>query len=267
LVLADEFRHLADGEHETYPGTVCALWMAVLTAQRTGALLMMRPDRMFSPEKALKLPAWKIANWTHDEMKGGRDGGRPHSLPIPPRVLGVLERFRREQTATSEWMFSAKRPQDRLTQSALNLLMYRLQGRAFDYSKKRKPDRPGKPGPKPAVHGKIRRDLFAEFDIKPWTLHDVRRSLTRFLDDARLGGAASAILGHKMPHEKMPEVERMADVTEQHYNSSQRIALKAEGMKLWTDAILEACDSERRKIRSRIASHRKRVAGNKLEVV
>lgn len=257
MVLADEFRHLADGEHETYSGTVCGLWMAVLLAQRTGALLMMRPDRLFAPEKALKLPGWKIANWTFEEMKGGRDGGRPHSLPVPPRALEVVERFRRQQSRKSEWIFSAKRPEDRLTQSALNNLMYRLQGRVFDHRKKLKPDRPGKPGPKPAVYGKIRRDLFAEFGVKPWTLHDVRRSLTRFLDDARLGGAASAILGHKLPQDKMPEEERMADVTEQHYNSSQRLALKAEGIKLWVDAILDACERERRKIRNEIVKRRR----------
>jgi hypothetical protein len=129
-----------------------------------------------------------------------------------------------------------------------------LQGRVFDHGKKNKPNRPGKPGPKPAAHGKIRKDLFAEFDIRPWTLHDVRRSLTRFLDDRRLGGAASAILGHKLQNEKMPEEERMAEVTELHYNSSARISLKAEGMKLWVDAILDACERERVNIKKRIAS-------------
>ena len=249
MVLADEFRQFADGEHTTYPGTVCALWMAVLTAQRTGSLLLLRPDYLFDPDRSLKLRGWKIANWTNEEMKGGRDGGRPHSLPLPPRLLRTLERFQAEQSRKSEWMFSARRPQDRITQSALNLLMYRMQGRVYDHRKKNKPARPGKPGPKPAVKAKVRRNLFAEFGIKPWTLHDVRRSLTRFLDDKRLGGAASAILGHKLAHEKMPEEERMAEVTEIHYNSSQRLSLKAEGMKLWVDTILDACERERVKIK------------------
>jgi len=261
MVIADEFRKLADGEHESYPGTVCALWMAVLTAQRTGSLLMMRPNRLFDPDAEMKqLRGWKIANWTHEEMKGGRDGGRPHSLPLPPRLLRTLARFRAESPRRSDWMFSAKRPQDRLTQSALNLLMYRLQGRVFDHGKKNKPNRPGKPGPKPAAHGKIRKDLFAEFDIRPWTLHDVRRSLTRFLDDRRLGGAASAILGHKLQNEKMPEEERMAEVTELHYNSSARISLKAEGMKVWVGAILDACERERVNIKKRIASQSRSIS-------
>lgn len=254
MVLADEIRNLAEDEHETYPGTVCALWMAVLTAQRTGSLLLLRPDRLFDPDHSPKLRGWKLANWTSEEMKGGRDGGRPHSLPLPPRLLQTLKRFQTEESRKSEWMFSARRPQERITQSALNLLMYRMQGRVYDHRKKNKPNRPGKPGPKPALTAKVRRNLFAEFGIKPWTLHDVRRSLTRFLDDNRLGGAASAILGHKLAYEKMPEEERMAEVTEIHYNSSQRLSLKAEGMKLWVDTILNACERERASLK-RLALH------------
>jgi hypothetical protein len=60
----------------------------------------------------------------------------------------------------------------------------------------------------------------------------VRRTLATFLDDLRVGGAASAILAHKIPDEKIPKRELMARVTETHYNSSQKIMLKAEGMSL-----------------------------------
>jgi hypothetical protein len=143
-------------------------------------------------------------------------------------------------------MFSGRKANERVTQSALNLLMYRLQGRVFDHRSKNKPDRPGKPGPKAAKKAKERVDLFAYYRIRPWTLHDIRRTLGEFLDDKRLGGAASAILGHKLPREDMPERERMAPVTEIHYNSSQRIALKAEGMALWTQALLAACEKEKK---------------------
>jgi hypothetical protein len=64
-----------------------------------------------------------------------------------------------------------------------------------------------------------------------------------------LGGAATAILGHKMDHDRVDERERMATVTEQHYNLSQRIGLKAEGMALWTKTLLAAYMKERRKFR------------------
>lgn len=249
LVIADEFRNLADGEHETYPGTVAALWATVLTGQRTGSLLLLRQDRLFEPAAKDKLPGWKIANWTQAEMKGGRGGGRPHALPLPPNLLAAVERLKKEDPRKSTWMFFAKTPNERLTQSALNLLMYRLQGRVHDHTSKNKPDRPGKPGPKPA--GKKKRvSLFEYYAIEPWTLHDVRRSLTDFLEERDLGGAASAVLAHKMPNDKMREEERMAPVTRIHYNSEkQRIRLKAKGMKLWVEAILAACDRERKTIK------------------
>ncbi|MET4842665.1 integrase arm-type DNA-binding domain-containing protein [Bradyrhizobium japonicum] len=246
IVIADMFRKLSDNEHETYPGTVGALWAAALTAQRTGSLLVLRPDRLFAPEKKARLPGWKIANWSAEEMKGGKDGGRPHALPLPPDALKVLERFRRDSDQKSPWMFSGRKGSERITQSALNLLMYRLQGRVYDHRGKNKPDRPGKPGPKAAKEAKVRVDLFAYYGIRPWTLHDIRRTLGQFMDDKRLGGAASAILGHKLPRDEMPERERMAPVTEIHYNSSQRIGLKAEGMALWTRTLLAACEKERR---------------------
>jgi hypothetical protein len=49
--LAETYRHLADGEHDTYPGTLGALWGVALTAQRTGAFLQTRRDRLFDATK------------------------------------------------------------------------------------------------------------------------------------------------------------------------------------------------------------------------
>jgi integrase len=248
LVLAETYRHLADNEHDTYPGTLGALWGVVLTAQRTGAFLQIRLDRMFNAAKVdRKLRGWKIANWTSEEMKGGRDGGRPHSLPIPPEALKVLQKFHHEAGGTSDWMFPGRDPKHHVTPAALNLLMYRLQGRVYDHTVKQKPPRKGKPGPKPRPRKK-RRDLFAEYGIERWTLHDCRRTMTTFLDDRRLGGAATAILGHKTSNNRTDEREKLAPVTEQHYNRSQKIDLKAEGMALWVKAVLTACEKERRKL-------------------
>ncbi|HEY5127656.1 MAG TPA: hypothetical protein VIJ35_10250, partial [Bradyrhizobium sp.] len=44
-----------------------------------------------------------------------------------------------------------------------------------------------------------------KYGIRHWSPHDVRRTMTTFLTDHRLGGAAAAILGHKMPHEDVSE--------------------------------------------------------------
>jgi integrase len=247
LLIAESNRNLAKGEHATYPGTLGALWGVALTGQRTGSFLLMRRDRLFEAKSVdKKLRGWKVANWNGDEMKGGRDGGRPHSLPIPPNALSVLERFHQEAGDESPWMFPSKDPRNPITPSALNLLIYRLQGRVFDPTVKRKPNRPGKPGPKPLTGKKQRENLFEKHGIRHWSPHDVRRTMTTFLTDRRLGGAAAAILGHKMPHEDVSERELLAPVTELHYNLSQKIDLKAEGMKLWVDALLAAYRREGR---------------------
>jgi integrase len=249
IVIAENFRNLADGEHGTYPGTIGALWGVALTAQRTGGFLQLKRDRLFDPPKTeRKLKGWRVANWTEEEMKGGRDGGRPHSLPLPPEALDILNKYHVESGGKSDWMFTGRDPGKHITQAALNLLMYRLQGRVYDHTVKQTPTRRGKPGPKPKAK-KERPNLFEIYGIEPWTLHDVRRTVTTFLDDNRLGGAATAILGHKTDHDRVDERERMASVTEQHYNRSQRIGLKAEGMALWVKTLLAAYKKERQKIR------------------
>ncbi len=254
LVIAETFRNLGEREHATYPGTIGALWGVALTAQRTGALVNMRLDRLHDGSEASRkiptcrdLTGWEIANWTADEMKGVKGGDHAHSLPMPPQAISILRSFHSEAGGNSEWMFPAGDPKSAVGQSALNQLMYRLQGRVYDHTVKQKPPRRGKPGPKPKPK-KVRRDLFEEFDIKRWTLHDVRRRLTTFLDEQRLGGAATAILGHKTSKSQIDEREKMAPVTQQHYNRSQKIDLKAEGMALWVDALLQAYREEREKI-------------------
>lgn len=249
LAIAETFRHLAKGEHETYPGTLGALWGVALTAQRTGALLLLRQDRLFEPGKPhRKLRGWQIANWTAQEMKGGRDGGRPHSLPLPPDALRILRKFHREAGGKSPWLFQARTPDKHVTPSALTLLIHRLQGRVYDHTVKQKPAWKGKPGPKPRPK-KERPNLFEEFGVRPFTLHDIRRAIATFLDERRLGGAATAILGHKSSTSHLDEREKLAPVTEQHYSRSQRIDLKAEGIALWTKVLLATYERERTKIR------------------
>jgi hypothetical protein len=115
LVIATRFRHLADGEHETYPGTLGALWGVALTAQRTGAFLQLRLDRLFDATKVLRrLRGWKIANWTPNEMKGGRDGGRPHSLPILRKRSRFCITFMQRREAVRNGCFPAATPKNTL---------------------------------------------------------------------------------------------------------------------------------------------------------
>ncbi|QQN67366.1 hypothetical protein JIR23_21390 [Bradyrhizobium diazoefficiens] len=252
LVIAERYRHLADGENDIYPGTLGALWAVALTGQRTGALTKLGTDRLFPTDKQYrKLTGWKIANWKMEEMKGGRDGGRPHSLPIPPEALKIIYRYHKKAGGESPWMFPARFPDKHVGKSSLDQLIYRLQGQVYDHTVRQKPHRKGKPGPMPRPL-KARPNLFEQFGIRPWTPHDCRDTITTFLEDRRLGGAASAILGHKQPNSdpSREERERLARVTEQHYNHSQRIRLKAEGMALWVKALLSAYNRELRRFQT-----------------
>ena len=87
--------------------------------------------------------------------------------------------------------------------------------------------------------------------------------MTTFLSDHQLGGAAAAILGHKIPHEEVSERELAAPVTEQHYNLSQKIDLKAEGMELWVDALLAAYRREKKKFDRSANKHVSMPAGRR----
>lgn len=72
------------------PGTLEVLWGVVLTAQRTGALVVLRRDRLFEhPER----PDGKVANWLAAEVKNRGKIRFPHSLPLPSAALEILERY------------------------------------------------------------------------------------------------------------------------------------------------------------------------------
>jgi integrase len=239
LVVAELHRTLGWTEHKTGPGTLAALWAVILTAQRTGPLCATRRERLrFDPER----PGWKVAVWTGEEMKGGRSGGRDHALPIPPAALAVIERYWKEADGDgepSEYAFPSTRGDGHVSQGSINQLLNRLQGVTNSQAKARegKPSRKKKPLP-------ARVDLFARYGIEPWVPHDVRRTLSTFLEDQRLGGAGSAILAHRPPKTE-DEREKVETVTRLHYAKSQRLGLKAEGITVWVKAVLEAYETEK----------------------
>lgn len=220
LAVAERHRTLGSTDQETSPGTLKALWAVVLTAQRTGALGGTRRDRV------IPMPGrdgWEVWTWSGAEMKGGKDAGRPHALPVPPAAIEALARF--DEGVPGEWLFPSRASGRHVTSDGLNQLMYRLQGKP-------------KAGKKGAVTERGE-DLFKRHRIRVWTPHDARRALSTFLADEELGGAASAILAHstgKGDHEGA----RLEDVTRRVYAKAQRLDLKARGMELWTDAVLDA---------------------------
>ncbi len=146
--------------HEVSPGTLAALWGVVLTAQRTGALVRLRSVNLLDHAD---FPGWKIAHWTAADMKGGRDGGRPHSLPLPPEAVAVLSQYWDEK---GEWVFRSGKVRGHVTKSALNRMLDRLQGQTMPDKRRPKPQRRGKPGPKLKGSSKVRPNLFEQYGIE-----------------------------------------------------------------------------------------------------
>lgn len=77
------------------------------------------------------------------------------------------------------------------------------------------------------------------YGVAPFVPHYVRRAIATYLDELRLGSAASAILAHKAARSE-DERERVEHVTRLHYAKGQRMYLKTEGMELWCRAVLDA---------------------------
>ncbi|GAA0281526.1 hypothetical protein GCM10008965_55700 [Methylorubrum aminovorans] len=236
LLVAEHHRTLGATEHATGDGTLGALWALVLTGQRTAPLTATKRVRVYPCNEHA---GWMAVNWTSPEMKGGKSGGRPHSLPIPSEAWAVIERYRKAAEvpgeAPSPYLLPSIRGDGPVGQSALNQLLYRLEGRAKDPAKS-KPVTRRKRG---STAGKPREELLERYGIAPFVPHDVRRAIATFLDERRLGGAASAILAHKAARSE-DERERVEHVTRLHYAKGQRMTLKAEGMEVWCQAVLVA---------------------------
>lgn len=251
LVVAETHRTLGWTEHATGAGTLAALWAVILTAQRTGPLCGTLRERLVSdPER----PGWRVAVWTGVEMKGGRSGGRAHALPIPPEAMAAIEVYWKEADEGGEpsrFAFPSMRGDRPVSKGSINQLLRRLEGIANQPAIARS----GGINPKTGLPSRKKKslpariDLLAQYGIEPWTPHDVRRTLASFLDERRLGGAGSAILAH-ITDKTDKDAERVEKVTRLHYALGQRLPLKAEGMALWVDAVLETYRAEKAKMAS-----------------
>lgn len=229
LALAERYRTLGQTEHATAPGTLGMLWFTVLTGQRTGQVAVTRRQAVeaIEPDAGVPGPGWRAVTWDERAMKEDR----PFVLPLPPAAWYAVDRVLAEDPDRlgSEWLFPSARGGGHVGQGALNALLYRLEGKRVTGS---------------TVVARPMVDYLSVHGVRPWTPHDVRRAITTFLSDHRLGGAASAILDHEAGVTD-DERDRRSAVTRLHYDRSQRIALKAEGMALWVEAIMAAYGRER----------------------
>ncbi len=225
LVIAERHKALGSTAKEVAPGMQAALWALVLTGQRAGALTgTLRADVV--PWEGR--PGWQIWTWPGAAMKGGR----PHGIPVPPEAVAAVAR--QGADPTSRFLFPSRAPGKAVTPVGLTQWLDRLRG-------KEKAGKGGLSTLRPEA------DLLGAAGIRPWTPHDVRRTLGTYLDLERLGGAGSAILAHKPAAARGEQAEReLAEaITLRHYVHSQRLDLKAEGMEAWTRAVLDAYEQAR----------------------
>lgn len=228
LYAAEKFRDRPDRVQAkpTTEAALAALWWIVLTAQRTTASMSLLSARVVTDKDAL---GWKIAAFPADDMKSKRY----HALPLPPRLVLLLERAKMGIERDSKWAFPSKKVRKpkseeiedlHIHDTTVNLMIRRLRG-------------------KDSV-GKLRKSPDLLEGIPHFSPHDLRRSLTTILSDRKVrGDAASAVLDHSSDTPNGAEFQE-ADITRLAYNKSQRIELKREAMTIWTDAVFEAVEKE-----------------------
>ncbi|MBM7324120.1 tyrosine-type recombinase/integrase [Agrobacterium sp. S2] len=222
-------------------GTLSGLWWLVLTCQRANAGMSMLGHDVVDD----KVEGWKLAAWSKDVMKAGK----AHALPIPSEAWEMVDKFRQKGkhgANTQEWAFPSERKKGKVHVSASGVyrVLYRLAGRdelLQDVERERK---------KAIPRRTERRDLLEEAGIDWWSLHDLRRAITKALNEAGIPGGASVILAHEVHEKEAMAVTaterqradflrlRQAKVTAMTYGGAQHLGLKKEAMKIWCDAVL-----------------------------
>lgn len=215
--------------------TVCALWWLIFTVQRSTAAMGVRKERILPwPEGP---NGWKLATWDDWEMKSRHF----HALPVPPRVALLMERAIAVAPRDSQYVFCglADRGSDRpISTTATRDYIDRLRGKPPKSPKgrKRKTNRKSQ-----ELKGRLIDHLEG---VPHFSAHDLRRTFATTCSDKGVRpDAISAVLDHA-GIETGQKMLRSADVTRLAYDYSQRLAIKAEAMEAWCDAVFGAAEAE-----------------------
>lgn len=228
LYVAERYRNIPGRtQHkEINEATLAALWWIVLTAQRTSASMILLSSRVVDDKE---VPGWKIAAFPAEDMKSKRY----HALPLPPRIVLLLDRAMLGIDRKTQWVFPSRKLRRNkseliedlhIHEQTVNRMIMRLRGTDPVGKKRKSPD---------LLEG-----------VPHFSPHDLRKSLTTILTDLKVrGDAASAVLDHSSGTPGEQEFQE-ADITRLAYNHSQRIELKREAMTTWTEAVFAACEAE-----------------------
>lgn len=233
LYMAEKNRRLEGRKikRETTETILCAMWWIALTAQRTDAAMSLeRVNILPWPKDQGAAEGWKVVTWSESAMKSKRY----HALPIPPRLVLLIERAIATGREGSQFVFPATalrkgNTDGHVDQNSFKNVVDRLRG-------KRKNPNGGK------ANIEAGPDLL---DGMPhYSPHDIRRTFATTCSDLKIrGDAISAALDHS-GIETGQKLIRSADITRIAYDYSQRLLLKREAMEAWTSAVFEAVESE-----------------------
>ncbi|MDP9837689.1 integrase [Neorhizobium huautlense] len=217
-----------DHKYGIRDGVAAAFHWVCLTAQRQGAALaIQRADYIPDPDNE----GWYLAAWGEGIMKAGV----AHVLPIPPRLVQhMADKFELVKRTDSQWLLPSERGLNdiHIHRSSTLAVVQRL-GARDTLTRKRA----------------MAVDLLSANGIKWWTPHDLRRTITKVLDEAGIPGGASVVLAHEVRRTDKLDVEgddsreqRIARITRLAYGGAQHLQLKRKAMKIWADAVLDEYD-------------------------
>ncbi len=230
LKIHEEFCHGRIGRDKISPGIRWGLWWDLLTVNRSGASTQLRIDDIRWSDDHVP-DDWGLVRWPAEIMKGKRD----FWLPIPPLGIHVLRNVTRDWTQAvqfggtngnrkTSWAFPSTRRIGRdldntdivVTASGLSTHLANMRGKR-------------QAGHRNHLEG-----------IPRFSLHTVRGAASTHIMN-RLGGtpgAASALLAHVLPGDNDPKIDAISPTTAAFYSHAQRIPLKLEAMRAWSEALL-----------------------------
>lgn len=215
--------------HETYcagrtaeekisPGIRWGLWWVCLTANRRASTVQLRRSD-FLARDPLGDPGWGRAAWPPAAMKAKTE----FWLPLPPVVRDVAAGSIADYTQLvanqhgdwpSAWVFASTRRYGRdadnddvsVYPNSLNRHIQRM------------------------------REAKALDSLPHFSLHLVRSAMGDFIAENVSGVVSSLVLAHTLPQDE----DEAAPTTRAYYLTSQRMREKTDGMRAWSDAVVEA---------------------------
>lgn len=208
-------------EDKISPGIRFGIWWTCLTANRRASTVKLRRDDFIAKDQLGEpdRPGWGRAAWPPAAMKAKFE----FWLPLPPFVRDIAEFSMRDwgqlvanegkALVRTEWVFASSQ--------------------RLDHGDEK--DRSIYPNSLNRYIQRMRKDSALD-GLPHFAPHLVRSAMGDFIAEKVSGVVSSLVLAHTLP----TDGEEAARTTQEYYLVSQRMREKADGMRAWTDALLNA---------------------------